>query len=197
MIRIHDRLRDEGRAARLVLQVHDELLLEVPDAEVKDDTGARPRRDVRRVRSRSAARGRRRRGGELGRGEELTHHHLVTRIVGCGTGCSHGRAILPDRFGEQRSHGARARRLGHRTRRRAHPRLRVDLPRDQRGRGGARHRRAGRQGRGSRRHRLQVGGRHPGRRALDPPLGQPGRRGLASATRSMRSSSRRRTPKAG
>ena len=34
MIRIHDRLREEGRGARLVLQVHDELLLEVPDAEV-------------------------------------------------------------------------------------------------------------------------------------------------------------------
>jgi DNA polymerase-1 len=34
MIRIHDRLREEGRAARLVLQVHDELLLEVPAAEV-------------------------------------------------------------------------------------------------------------------------------------------------------------------
>jgi DNA polymerase-1 len=34
MIRIARRLRDEGRAARLVLQVHDELLLEVPDAEV-------------------------------------------------------------------------------------------------------------------------------------------------------------------
>src|SRR6185436_4373148 len=36
MIRIHDRLRAEGRAARMVLQVHDELLLEVPDAEVKE-----------------------------------------------------------------------------------------------------------------------------------------------------------------
>src|SRR5262249_25055658 len=35
MIRIHDRLRAEGRGARLVLQVHDELLLEVPDAEAK------------------------------------------------------------------------------------------------------------------------------------------------------------------
>jgi DNA polymerase-1 len=34
MIRIHDRLRDEGRSAKLVLQVHDELLLEAPDAEV-------------------------------------------------------------------------------------------------------------------------------------------------------------------
>ena len=34
MIRIHERLREEGRGARLVLQVHDELLLEVPDAEI-------------------------------------------------------------------------------------------------------------------------------------------------------------------
>jgi DNA polymerase I len=34
MIRIHRRLREEGRAARMVLQVHDELLLEVPDNEV-------------------------------------------------------------------------------------------------------------------------------------------------------------------
>jgi DNA polymerase I len=34
MIRIHRRLRDEGRGARLVLQVHDELLLEAPDAEL-------------------------------------------------------------------------------------------------------------------------------------------------------------------
>jgi DNA polymerase-1 len=36
MVRIHDRLREEGRGARLVLQVHDELLLEVPKAEVKE-----------------------------------------------------------------------------------------------------------------------------------------------------------------
>ncbi len=34
MVAIHRRLRAEGRAARLVLQVHDELLLEVPEAEV-------------------------------------------------------------------------------------------------------------------------------------------------------------------
>ncbi len=33
MIRIHDRLREEGRSARLVLQVHDELLLEAPETE--------------------------------------------------------------------------------------------------------------------------------------------------------------------
>jgi len=34
MVAIHGRLRDEGRGARLVLQVHDELLLEVPEAEL-------------------------------------------------------------------------------------------------------------------------------------------------------------------
>jgi DNA polymerase-1 len=34
MAAIHRRLREEGRSARLVLQVHDELLLEVPEAEV-------------------------------------------------------------------------------------------------------------------------------------------------------------------
>jgi len=34
MVRIHERLRGEGRGARLVLQVHDELLLEVPETEV-------------------------------------------------------------------------------------------------------------------------------------------------------------------
>jgi DNA polymerase I len=33
MVRIHRRLRDEGRAAHLVLQVHDELMLEVPETE--------------------------------------------------------------------------------------------------------------------------------------------------------------------
>jgi DNA polymerase-1 len=34
MVNSHRRLRDEGRTARLVLQVHDELLVEAPDAEV-------------------------------------------------------------------------------------------------------------------------------------------------------------------
>jgi DNA polymerase-1 len=34
MIRIARRLQEEGRGARLVLQVHDELLLEVPEPEV-------------------------------------------------------------------------------------------------------------------------------------------------------------------
>jgi DNA polymerase-1 len=34
MVAIHERMRSEGRSARLVLQVHDELLLEAPEAEV-------------------------------------------------------------------------------------------------------------------------------------------------------------------
>ena len=34
MVNIHRRLQDEGRGSRLVLQVHDELLVEAPDAEV-------------------------------------------------------------------------------------------------------------------------------------------------------------------
>ena len=34
MVAIHRRLRNEGRGARMVLQVHDELLLEVPETEV-------------------------------------------------------------------------------------------------------------------------------------------------------------------
>jgi DNA polymerase-1 len=33
-VSIHERLRREGRGARLVLQVHDELLLDVPETEV-------------------------------------------------------------------------------------------------------------------------------------------------------------------
>ncbi len=36
MLGIDRRLRDEGRSARLLLQVHDELLLEAPEAELRD-----------------------------------------------------------------------------------------------------------------------------------------------------------------
>ena len=35
MIHVRDRLRREGLEARLVLQVHDELIVECPDAEVE------------------------------------------------------------------------------------------------------------------------------------------------------------------
>ena len=39
MIRLADRLRDGGFQARLLLQVHDELLLEAPADEVEDRAG--------------------------------------------------------------------------------------------------------------------------------------------------------------
>jgi DNA polymerase I len=38
MIRVYDRLRREKLGARMILQVHDELLLEVPEAEVERTT---------------------------------------------------------------------------------------------------------------------------------------------------------------
>ncbi len=74
MVRIHERLRREGRASRLVLQVHDELLLEVPEVETsavrelvrEEMVGAYPLDPAAR------RRGRRRR--HLGRREGLTDH---------------------------------------------------------------------------------------------------------------------------
>ena len=62
MIRIHDRLREEGRGARLVLQVHDELLLEAAGGRGEGGPRARrgprcaaPTRSTRRSRSTSAS----------------------------------------------------------------------------------------------------------------------------------------------
>ena len=39
MIRVHERLREEGMASRMLLQVHDELLLEVPEGELAEVAG--------------------------------------------------------------------------------------------------------------------------------------------------------------
>jgi DNA polymerase-1 len=39
MIRVHARLQEEGMASRMLLQVHDELLLEVPEGELAEVTG--------------------------------------------------------------------------------------------------------------------------------------------------------------
>ena len=38
MIKVHDRLRKEKLGGRMILQVHDELLLEVPDNEIDRTT---------------------------------------------------------------------------------------------------------------------------------------------------------------
>jgi DNA polymerase I len=39
MIRVHARLRKEGMASRMLLQVHDELVLEVPEVELVEAAG--------------------------------------------------------------------------------------------------------------------------------------------------------------
>jgi DNA polymerase-1 len=39
MIGVHARLREEGMASRMLLQVHDELLLEVPEGELAEVAG--------------------------------------------------------------------------------------------------------------------------------------------------------------
>ena len=39
MIRVHARLREKGMASRMLLQVHDELVLEVPEVELAEAAG--------------------------------------------------------------------------------------------------------------------------------------------------------------
>ena len=81
MVRIHDRLREEGRGARLVLQVHDELLLEVPDAEVSAVKELVRDEMVRRVRPRPAARGRRRHRATTGARRKAERRALGRRLA--------------------------------------------------------------------------------------------------------------------
>ena len=78
MVAIERRLREEGRSARLVLQVHDELLLEVARRRDLGGEGARARGDVLGLPARPAARGRRGRRRLLGRREELTPRGRAT-----------------------------------------------------------------------------------------------------------------------
>ena len=84
MVAIHERLRAEGRGARLVLQVHDELLLEVPETEVSKVRELVREEMVRRVPARPAARGRRRRRRRLGRGEVLSTRAAASRLSSLG-----------------------------------------------------------------------------------------------------------------
>src|SRR3712207_4061970 len=172
MVRIHRRLRDEGRAARLVLQVHDELLLEVPDVEVSavrelvraEMCGAYPLDpplavdigagdDWNEAKSQSASR-----LGEAVLDAARAQARAAGRPDPRGYTCQ-----LRDgqRHGGRDGRAPRRGRLDARSGRRARSRLRLDVPDDQRGRGRPRDGRPGRQGRGPRRHRLQVGGRHP------------------------------------
>ena len=79
MIRIARPAAEEGRGARLVLQVHDELLLEVPEPELSKVRELVRAEMVRRLRPRSSPRRRRRRRRQLGRGEVLKLPNRVCR----------------------------------------------------------------------------------------------------------------------
>ena len=70
MVRIHRRLAEERRGARLVLQIHDELLLEVPDVETTAVRDLVVEEMVRRVPARPAAGGRQRRRRRLARRQD-------------------------------------------------------------------------------------------------------------------------------
>ena len=72
LVRIDEGLRERGSDARLVLQVHDEVLLEVPEAGARRDRTVRRRPDAPRRRPRRPARGQLRLGHHLGRRQGLT-----------------------------------------------------------------------------------------------------------------------------
>ncbi len=152
MVRARDRLRDAGLHTRLVLQIHDELLFEAPDAEADARRGDRARRDgwrVRRWTRRSrwtwawAGTGSRRSSGQ---GSGGARHGLRGRAGG------HAGA-------DQRQPGPDGRK----------PSRGLDLLRDRAG-GARRHhparRRRLRQGRGDRRPLLVLPHRRPARRRL-------------------------------
>ncbi len=79
MVRIHRRLREEGLAARLVLQIHDELLLEVPDTETSVVRDLVVRGDGRRVPARPAPGGRQRHRRRLARRKIVENQAVSTQ----------------------------------------------------------------------------------------------------------------------
>ena len=80
LVRIDESLVEQGRASRLVLQVHDEVLVEVPDDEHDEVGDARGRPDARRGRTRRAARSERVVGRHVGLGQVVdTRRHHVNR----------------------------------------------------------------------------------------------------------------------
>ena len=68
MIAVRDWIRSEGLATKLVLQVHDELVLEVPEAEFDARAQRVAAADDGRRHAFGSARRRRRRGPQLGAG---------------------------------------------------------------------------------------------------------------------------------
>ena len=91
MVRCHAALAEAGLETRLVLQIHDELLFEGPEAEMERASELVARRDGRRLRPRPAARGRHRRrrglaGGEVDRAARASRPWTGPRRA------AHGRA---------------------------------------------------------------------------------------------------------
>ena len=72
LVRLDLALDEAASASRLILQVHDEVILEVPPDELDDTTDARARRHVRCVRAAGAARGEPHRRRLLGGREGMT-----------------------------------------------------------------------------------------------------------------------------
>ena len=73
MLGVHRGLAEAGLRSRLLLQVHDELVLEIAPRRARAGRGARPRRDGRRLPARRAARRVGRRRPHLARRRALSH----------------------------------------------------------------------------------------------------------------------------
>ena len=90
MVAVSRELERRRLASRLVLQVHDELVLECADGRGRRVPAAAARRHVRRPRPRPAARGRHRRRRRLGGGQGLTAGGLAGASAAVLYSCSFG-----------------------------------------------------------------------------------------------------------
>ena len=90
MLNVDRALREEGLASRMLLQVHDELVLEVAEGEHAAARGAGARADgLSRVADRSPRRLRGHRA-QLARRRSLTHRAAGRLVLACGSGASGG-----------------------------------------------------------------------------------------------------------
>ncbi len=120
MVRCHDRLREEGLQTRMIMQIHDELLFEGPEAEAERASELVSAEMVAAADARPAARGRRRGRGELA-GREVTA--AAGRRAAPGGGAERG-APAPRRAPARRRRAAPAARRRRAARRRHPGRLR-------------------------------------------------------------------------
>ena len=81
LVRIDEALEAGGFESRLILQVHDEVLVELPESEKRDGGSARHRSDARRGRARRAVGGQRQLGRQLGRRQGMTRPAGVPAVL--------------------------------------------------------------------------------------------------------------------